>query len=56
MGDTPDITAARLVVARHECSMHGHDFDILVSGVGVPVSIVCSRGCGAGPWPVGAEP
>lgn len=44
---------ARAVFAREECSMHGHDFDVVVALGGLePVSLICSR-CGR-TWTVSA--
>jgi hypothetical protein len=36
---------AAKTLARRECMFHGHDFDVVVNGAGVPQRILCER-CG----------
>lgn len=38
-------------VRRWECSANGHDLNIITTGNGSPITIICGR-CGAR-WPVG---
>lgn len=47
MSDEPKYTLeeARQVMARRECAMHGHDFDVLQKMGGEPYMVLCSR-CG----------
>lgn len=59
MSETAEAEPTRLTeaewrqrAARRECGSFGHNFDIVSTGDGVPVRLVCERGCGAGPWKV----
>jgi hypothetical protein len=50
MGDDqePRYTLAEAVevMARYECSVHGHDFEIAINDINDPVRIYCARnGC-----------
>ena len=47
----PRLTEAewRLRQARRECAIYGHDWSIIQTGGGVPVSLHCDRMCGGAP-------
>jgi ribosomal protein S27AE len=42
---TYTLEQARIELARRECAAAGHDFNIISTGAGDPVKIVCGR-CG----------
>lgn len=51
MAERYTLEEARVEMARQECAVHGHDFDVIEEFGAGPVALICSRGCGES-WPV----
>jgi hypothetical protein len=42
---------AKLELAREECALYGHDFDVIANAGNIPLAVVCSR-CDHPSWKV----
>lgn len=41
-----------ILSAKRECARHGHDWNIMYNGLGLPIRMSCARPCTLGPFKI----